>query len=253
MKYPKVPEFNKLTNQLELYAQLKAEYGARGISKPLADAEKALRFAFAEIKKLPIDKKLAAQEPDDLGKIRLLRPKGPRRLWNSFSPKIYRDRLEGALLGRMAGCTLGAPVEFWPIEKMKMLAIENGDAFPPEDYWSYVPDPKTKRYKMSCRDEYTRKKLSGVPVDDDIVYTLLGLLIVEDYGPEFTVEDVGKAWLKYLPYACTAEAVALQNLKKGISISQVGSRNNPYCEWIGADIRSDPWGYMAPGLAGESS
>ncbi len=28
---------------------------------------------------------------------------------------------------------------------------------------------------------------------------------------------------------------------------RAGAANNPYCEWIGADIRADPWGYMAPG------
>ena len=80
-----------------------------------------------------------------------------------------------------------------------------------------------------------------------MTYTLLGLLILEDFGSEFTVEQVGKAWMKYLPMACTAEHVALENLKKGISAKVVGERNNPYTEWIGADIRSDPWGYAAPG------
>ena len=160
---------------------------------------------------------------------------------------LYPDRLEGALLGRMAGCTLGAPVEGWPIDKMQALAEENGNAFPPEDYWSWVPEPKSKRYQMSRREEYTRSGLAGVPVDDDVAYTLLGLLIIEEFGPDFTTDDVGRAWLKYLPYACTAEQVALNNLSKGIPPKQAGSKNNPYCELIGADIRADPWGYMAPG------
>ncbi|HOB19419.1 MAG TPA: ADP-ribosylglycohydrolase family protein [Candidatus Atribacteria bacterium] len=84
-------------------------------------------------------------------------------------------------------------------------------------------------------------------MDDDVTYTLLGLLIAEDFGPDFTTEDVGKAWVKYLPYACTAEDVALRNLKAGIPWDKAGEVDNPYCQWIGADIRSDPWGYMAPG------
>jgi ADP-ribosylglycohydrolase len=41
--------------------------------------------------------------------------------------------------------------------------------------------------------------------------------------------------------------VALENLKAGVSWKQAGVKDNPYMEWIGADIRSDPWGYAAPG------
>lgn len=130
---------------------------------------------------------------------------------------------------------------------MQDLAKENGDDFPSTDYWSYVPMPFRKRYEMSLRQDYTRDKMDGVPVDDDIVYTLLGLLVVEDFGPDFSIEDNGKAWLKYLPYACTAEDVALKNLKAGVPAMQAGEIDNPFREWIGADIRSDPWGYMAPG------
>ena len=247
MKNIQIPDFNKLTEQITLYAQLKSEYGAAGIHTVLSDAEKKLRSAVAQIKKLPIDRVLAKAEPNNLSAIQDLRKSGPRRLWQSFDKKNYPEKLEGALLGRMAACTLGAPVEFWPVDKMKALAKENGDEFPPTDYWSYVPEPEVKRYGVSKRKEYTRSGLNGVPVDDDIVYTLLGLLIVEEYGIDFSVEDVGKAWIKYLPYACTAEDIALKNLKKGVSALYAGDKNNPYCEWIGADIRSDPWGYMAPG------
>ena len=71
--------------------------------------------------------------------------------------------------------------------------------------------------------------------------------MLEDYGPGFTIEDVGKGWLKYLPYACTAEDIALKNLKAGVPALQAAEVDNPFCEWIGADIRSDPWGYLAPG------
>ncbi|MDP7639778.1 MAG: ADP-ribosylglycohydrolase family protein, partial [Candidatus Hydrogenedentes bacterium] len=230
-----------------LYAQLKAEYGADGVGEVLSDIRKALLSSLAELKRLPVDKALAANEPNGLEEIRALRPKGQRRLWGRLDTEVYRDRLEGALLGRMAGNILGAPVEFWRISKMEALAKENGDDFPPIDYWSYVPEPKQTRYRMNRREEYTRSGLAGVPVDDDIAYTLLGLLILEDHGAGFTTEDVGEAWLKYVPYAYTAEEVALENLRKGIPASRAGNTNNPYCEWIGADIRADPWGYLAPG------
>jgi ADP-ribosylglycohydrolase len=86
-----------------------------------------------------------------------------------------------------------------------------------------------------------------VPVDDDVIYTLLGLLIADEHGLDFSTEEVAQTWIKYLPFACTAEDVALGNIKSGIPASQAGSTNNPYSEWIGAAIRADPWGYMAPG------
>lgn len=247
MPYPKTDELKTLVEQVELMAKLKAEYRSQGISSILSEVRKSLRASLVQLKKLPADPVTAAREPDDLGTIRDLRPAGPRRMWGGFDLTIYGDKLEGALLGRMAGCTLGAPVEFWSIEKMEALAQENRDQFPPTRYWSRVPEPRLKRYEVSPREAYTRKGMSGVPVDDDIVYTLLGLLIMEEYGPGFTVDDVGRAWLKYLPYACTAEDIALRNLKKGIPAGRSGSLDNPYCEWIGADIRADSWGYMAPG------
>ena len=247
MSYPRVPPYEELADELRLYAQLKQEYGAGGVADVHARAEKALRAAIGELKRLPEDRELARREPDALGRIRALRPDGPRRLQHDFDRATYRDRLEGALLARCAGCTLGAPVEGWPIADMAALATANGDAFPPTDYWRRVPDPEAVRYELSRRAAYTRTGMDGVPVDDDVAYTLLGLLILEDHGPGFSVDDVAQAWLKYLPMACTAEKVALENLRQGIEPAKAAERGNPYREWIGADIRSDPWGYAAPG------
>ncbi len=186
-------------------------------------------------------------EPDDLDEIRAKRPDGPGILWENFDPKRYADKVRGAFLARVAGCTLGAAVEGMPIERMEKIAAEGKMDFPPTDYWTWSPNPWDIRYNLSPFRDYLRQNIKHVPVDDDVTYTLLGLLILEDFGPEFTVEQVGKAWLKYLPMACTAEHVALENLKKGCSWKVAGLRDNPYTEWIGADIRSDPWGYAAPG------
>lgn len=246
MGYPKLPEFGKLTEAVILYSQLMHEYGAKGIQPVLTDVEKVLKSAALKIKKLPVDNKLSKQEPNSLKAIQALRPKGCRRIWNKIQ-KDYPERLEGAFLGRNAGCILGAAVEFWPIKKMEALAKENGQSFPPIDYWGYVPESQAKRYNMSPNKAYTKKGMNGVPVDDDIAYTLLGLHVLEEFGPDFTTADIGKTWLKYLPMACTAEHIALENLKKNVSPYKAGETNNPFCEWIGADIRSDPWGYMAPG------
>jgi ADP-ribosylglycohydrolase len=248
MSYPKFPDFNKLVYPIEWYARLKTEYGAKKVQQALDQFPKMVEQIIKNISALPNDPVLAKKEPNDFSSIKKLRPAGPRKIWKEFNKKDYRERLEGALLGRMAGCTLGSIVEGWAVEAMEKFAHEIGDKFPPVDYWSKARSPFHKRYDMSFCYEYTRSKMNGVPADDDILYTILGLLVAEDYGLDFTVEENGKAWVKYLSHACTAEAVALENLKKGISAKKAGEINNPYCEFIGADIRSDPWGYLAPGL-----
>jgi len=247
MEYPQIPNYHVLIDYLIEYAKLRCEYGAQGVESILKEVEESLKNAIFRINELPIDERLAQHEPNSLSEIRKLRPNGPRRLWKKFQKDKYLNKLEGALLARMAGCTLGAIVEGWSIESMQEWANFIGDPFPPVDYWSQAKDPSNIRYGKSSNYAYTRNGMSGVPVDDDITYTLLGLLIVEEYGKDFTTQDVAKAWKKYLPIACTAEDIALKNIKAGISPYQAADHDNPYCQWIGASIRSDPWAYMAPG------
>jgi len=248
MPYPNQPNWALLTKKLNDYAAQKHEMGASRaeLQRVLNGAERNLAAALREVRKLPARYDKSA-EPDDLAAIRRLRPSGPRRMAGGFDTKGYTEKVEGALLARFAGCVLGSIVEMWPIERMRQWAKQSGDAFPPTDYWTEATEPDSLRYGLIRRRGYTRGGMDGVPVDDDIIYTLLGLLILEDFGPEFTTDDVGKAWLKYLPYACTAEDVALRNLKAGVSAAKAAEKDNPFSEWIGADIRSDPWGYAAAG------
>lgn len=198
--YPQLPNLNPVFDHLKEYARLKFEYGAdrEKIQELVNKAEAQLKDIIEKIKALEEDPEFSAKEPNDLKSIRALRPEGSRRLWKDFDRDKYIHRLKGAFIGRMAGCTLGAPVEFWSIESMKEWAEYIGDKFPPEDYWSAVKNPSDKRYGVSEFIKYTRDGMDGVPVDDDVTYTLLGLLIAEDYGLDFTIDDVGKAWVKYL-------------------------------------------------------
>ena len=110
MAYPKNPAFSELVSRLALYSQLQHERGAKNISPILKRAERDLQSALAELKRLPIDEAMADREPNDLPSIKSLRPRGPRRLWEGIDRKQFEGKCEGALLGRMAGCTLGAPV-----------------------------------------------------------------------------------------------------------------------------------------------
>lgn len=243
---PYFAELQRCLEQALHWADLRHEQDAdaaaivRRLRREIERAERDLRG----LTRSPAEQE---REPDALGAIRALRPDGPRRLWPRLMRAGLRDRLKGAWLGRAAGCTLGVPVENWSLEAMERLARESGASFPPEDYWPLHPSPDELRYGTSHMRDYLRGHITHAPVDDDLAYTLLGLLVLERFGPDFTTADTGAAWVRLLPMACTAEDVALRNLKKGVPALKAGEVDNPYQEWIGADIRSDPWGYAAPG------
>ena len=232
--------------KINAYAQQKVEFGADGVAEKVAEIEALLRQKVAELDALSNDAELASLEPDDLETIRSQRPAGGRRIWSSLSDD-FRDRLEGSWLGRCAGCTLGSIVEGWDVERMERWADYLGDEYPLVDYWSEAEQPHNHKYETSLREDFTPSKMDGVPTDDDLNYTLLGLMILEEYGIDFTTDDLGEAWVKYLPFAFTAEGIALANLRKGVPPLQAAELDNPFLNWIGADIRSDPWAYAAPG------
>lgn len=227
----------------------KHELGA-DVSGCLAAIARSLDDATAKVAALPDDPALAAREPDALDAIRSLRPDGPRRLPLTLSPEVLRDRILGAWLARAAGNMLGVPCEGFSREDIRSACDALGLAYPLRDYWPI--DPKTTvATSETCglpRRRFLRDHIQYIMPDDDLAYTLLGLLIFEERGPGFTPADVGQAWLRYLPFACTAEKAALDNLRRGLRPPETARTDNPDCEWIGADIRSDPWGYVAPGL-----
>ena len=109
-----------------------------------------------ELKGLPIDCTLAAHEPDDLDADPSAPPARSAPSMDDLKKDTYFERLEGAFLGAVAGCALRAPVEFWSIDKMAALAEENGDDFPPTDYWSYGPEHQAE----AIRDEPPAKLLT---------------------------------------------------------------------------------------------
>ncbi len=243
-EYPdKVAAWERMINA---YAQQKVEFGASGVAEKVAEIEALLKQKVAELDALANDAALAKAEPDDLETIRSLRPEGSRRIWTSLS-EDFPERLEGSWLGRCAGCTLGSIVEGWTVERMEQWAEYLGDEYPLVDYWSQAEQPHNRKYQTSLREDFTPAKMDGVPTDDDLNYTLLGLMILEEYGTDFTTDELGEAWIKYLPFAFTAEGIALDNLRKGIPPMQAAEVDNCFLNWIGADIRSDPWGYAAPG------
>lgn len=175
-----------------------------------------------------------------------------------YSKETYRDRIKGAWYGRAAGCLLGIPVESWHRDRILGFLEASGQA-PLSTYMtSCCTDEIREKYQIKDDDaghSYDRDKIcwrnnvTSFPVDDDTNYTVCALRLLENFGKDFTCEDVAQNWLFSFPvlHACTAERVALQNIINGTMPPESGKHLNPYREWIGAQIRGDFFGYINPG------
>jgi ADP-ribosylglycohydrolase len=186
-------------------------------------------------------------EPSHLEGIHVARL-GRYMRWDINADDALLDRVHGAWLGRIAGCMLGKPVEGWSSEAIREYLVAVGE-YPLANYIPPAPADMPEAVAQRPRGRSARGGWDHALADDDTNYTVMGLKIMEEKGPDFTTADVGEAWLRSLPYrhVCTAEKQAYVNLVNELPIEEVPMYLNPYREWIGAQIRADFWGYCAPG------
>ncbi|MCP3936864.1 MAG: ADP-ribosylglycohydrolase family protein [Actinomycetia bacterium] len=167
-------------------------------------------------------------------------------------------RLRNAWLGRISGCMLGKPVEILSMRDghaalADYLASAGVDQL--RDYVPLVPDTLVARlFPETCLGQIS----CAIP-DDDINYTVLALMLIEQRGIDFTTADVARTWLTLLPggMTFTAEREAYVRLlgdagtgftfgaPPAFDLSECS--DNSFNDWIGAQIRADLYGWIAPG------
>jgi ADP-ribosylglycohydrolase len=163
-----------------------------------------------------------------------------------------KNRSLNAWLGRAAGNLLGKPVEKISREGIREILQSSGQ-WPLTQYVTAagVPDEVLGRWPWNKRSKPTslREVIDGMPEDDDLNFAILALQLVERHGAELTTEDVALAWLNDLPAGrvFTAERVAYRNLLDGVDPDRAALVRNPFREWIGAQIRTDVYGWVNPG------
>ncbi|HBL85300.1 MAG: hypothetical protein A2Y17_03635 [Clostridiales bacterium GWF2_38_85] len=247
MSYTDIYGINNKLYMFKQYLAMCDDLKCEGIPETIAKLEKEIEKATKELETLTPNAEMTAAEPDDYNEILKLRPTQTKKFFEKL-PVDFRKKLAGAIYSRFAGCTLGAPVEGWTVTQIEDYAKQLNLEYPLSDYWTDTPYKNQPRYRLSKFDDYLKQNLNSVPCDDDVGFTILALLIAEEgKGLDLDTEDVAKAWVKYVTEAYTAEDAALKNLKAGIPSKDAAIKDNPYFEWIGADIRCDGYGYMAPG------
>lgn len=226
------------------------------------DDEAKLDGFYKRMMELPVAADFAYNEPNSLDEINKLLD-GYK--FESDESIITPDKFYGAWLGRCAGCALGKPLETGysmggsdgrtGYENVRLWFTELGE-WPIKGYTpKHSPAEEKYNIHVGCPNS-TREDISFMETDDDIRYTVLGLIATEMWGQNFSTIDIGNLWLSKLGYYyfCTAERQAYLNFCANSDIADITARIehtrtwlNPYREWIGAQIRVDAYGYAGAG------
>ena len=132
----------------------------------------------------------------------------------------FRDRLKAAWLSQLIGAAMGTMVEGYTSQNLYKAFGE---------VYDYLREPNT--------------------YNDDITYELAFLDAFSRYGYDVTSKEIALSWAGLVPCGWSAEEVALRNIKSGILPPESGAFHNPFCEWIGAQMKGGICGMAAPGDA----
>lgn len=163
----------------------------------------------------------------------------------------YEDRLRGAWYGRLCGCLLGKPVEGISTKELQEF-LRRTDNFPMKRYIvksDCTPDAVKDIWFPIAQRAYDDGIIDGMPTDDDVNYIALGYFILSRGGKNFTPDTVANIWVQMQSKNayCTAERAAYRNFVNGFRPPESAKFQNPYREWIGAQIRGDFFGWVTPG------
>lgn len=237
----------------------------------LPDSYDALHVFSLKLSNLPMRSDWSYVEPSDLIGIQAeCDPERPRAAIGSLSPHRARAHIEAAFLGSVCGCILGKPIES-VVPDLNLHHIRA--AFAPLNEWpirNYLSEAAAFNFGSAPHPDWPdtiRENIRFVAPDDDINYTLLGMMTLERHGTAFTKADLLRLWMTHLPAGftwgperATLAKATLHSLPFGESQPEDSDLErwvtvlNPHDEYCGAMIRADAYGYAAagnPALAAE--
>ena len=223
----------------------------RGIG---ASYDALVEFALG-LDELPMRDDWPYDEPDDLDGIRAA--SDPDRATAARSVPDAAGRARTAFLGSVCGCMLGKPFEIDPTLAELRGVLEPLGEWPLADY-ATEEAVHALREQQGQWPELVRGRITHVAPDDDINYTVLGMLVLEAHGLEFSRHDLLRLWLYNLPVLATfgPERTLIANaataaLEPGLPLPWPLERwttvLSPGAELCGALIRADAYGYACLG------
>ena len=135
---------------------------------------------------------------------------------------VYKEEFynatKAAWLSQLIGAAMGTQVEGYTSENLYKAFGEINN---------YIREPNT--------------------YNDDITFELSFLEAFKKKGYDVTSKDIALEWVGLIPCGWSAEEIALRNIKSGVLPPESGTYNNPFNEWIGAQMRGAICGMVAPG------
>jgi len=142
----------------------------------------------------------------------------PESVEVNIETEDFRNKTKAAWLSQLVGAAMGTQVEGYTSDNLYKAFGEVID---------YLREPNT--------------------YNDDITFELAFLEAFLDKGYNVTSKDIALQWVGIIPSGWSAEEFALRNIKAGIFPPSSGAYNNPFNEWIGAQMRGAICGMVAPG------
>ena len=130
----------------------------------------------------------------------------------------FKDQIRAAWMSQLIGAAMGTMVEGYT---SKNLYKAFGDVK------DYIREPNT--------------------YNDDITFEFAFLDAFKERGYDVTSKDIALSWVGLIPCGWSAEEIALRNIRAGFMPPESGKFNNPFSEWIGAQMRGAICGMVAPG------
>lgn len=260
-----LPSLSFLKRQLEGILRNKFEQGYQtsGCLEELSELPESYDayMAYAQrLAALPMRDNWTYDEPNDLEEIwQACDPSRPLGQVGSVNVQDSAKRVEAGFLASVCGSMLGKPIEVNPSLAELRQALDTVGEWPLNDYISDDMLHALGRRHWSWY-ETARGRIAYVAPDDDINYTLMGMLVLEQFGKGYTKRNLRDLWLNHLPLINTWGPERAILLRSGMSYLEHDKEHFDHAEieaWpdllvadtelCGAAIRADAYGYACPG------
>lgn len=249
-----------LRKQLEAMVKAKTNQGyeTKGLLtrlKDMPDSYDAFASFADHVQHLPFRGGWRYVEPSNLDGIWAeCDPARPLGRMGDISGRDIADKIKAAFLGSVCGCILGKPLEVDPtLDEIRNAAVAVGE-WPINDYISEALLTKLGRRHPDAVNT-TRETIQYVAPDDDLNYTTIGMLVLENKGAAFTKRDLVDIWVHNLPPHWAWGPERLNLVRAGLHwdspeelrFDDWADTWNAREEACGAAIRVDAYGFACPG------